>query len=287
MRLKNKKLNMKKIGLTIFFSFIYTIGMQLFLAPAGLIATGVAGIAQMLDMYVPVNISYSIFYLGLNIPGFYLGFKKIGYQFTMYSVISVMTVTLGAYILPSPSLTQAFTSDIIINCVFGGIIMGYGIGGLLKIGASSGGTDFFGVILYDKYGFDFSKVNMVINVSIIIVATVLGTVEIGLYTVLSFYVRNLTINQIFTSNKKMTVWIIGRDLTRVSTYINQKLGHGTTIINGEGGYTLSEKQIIMTILTQYEYAVLRENIHYICDDAFINVTECYEVEGNFKRKRKA
>lgn len=283
MTAKFRSLSIKKVLITIFYSFVYAFGMQMFLAPASLIATGLAGVSQILTLIFPV-VSYGVFYLLINIPGFILGFSKIGYRFTTYSVISVLTVTFTTMIVPVPE--SPFTSDIILNCVFAGIVMGIGIGGLLKNGASSGGTDFIGIYLYNKYGYDFAKVNLAINLAIIVIAALLFGIEIGLYTTLSFYIRNITIDQVFTSNNKMTVWIIAEDLTRVSTYINQKLGHGTTKMSAVGGYTQKDKEIIMTILTQYEYSRLRDDIETICPDAFINVTETFDLAGNFNRRRK-
>ncbi len=279
--------NNKKIYLTIIYSVLYTLGITLFLNNANLISTGLAGIAQIIDNILEVKmglpVTYGTLYLLLNIPGIILGWYKIGKKFTFYSMISVATVTITSDLFPKIILTD----DIILNSIFGGLLMGYGIGGLLKIGASSGGTDFYGIWLFEKYGIDFTKINIIINVGVISLATLIYGMEIGLYTVLSFYVRTVSIDQVFTNNNKITVWIIGQDLTKVSQYINQKLKHGTTIIpNVEGGYTRESKEIIMTILNQYEYSILIEDLYKIDPSVFINVTETYKLHGNFKFRKE-
>ncbi len=278
--------NNRKMYLTIMYSIIYTLGITLFLNSADLISTGLSGVAQILDNVlntINIPVTYGTLYLALNIPGILLGWFKIGKKFTFYSIVSILTVTLTSDLFPIIHVTD----DIILNSIFGGLLMGYAIGGLLKIGASSGGTDFYGIWLFEKYGIDFTRINVIINFGIIGVATFIYGVEIGLYTLLSFYVRTVSIDQVFTNNNKITVWIIGQDLTKVSQYINQKLKHGTTIIpNVEGGYTRERKEIIMTILNQYEYSMLIEDLYKIDPTVFINVTETYKLHGNFKFRKE-
>ncbi len=278
--------NNRKMYLTIMYSIIYTLGITLFLNSADLISTGLSGVAQILDNVlngVNIPVTYGTLYLALNIPGILLGWFKIGKKFTFYSIVSIFTVTLTSDLFPVIRVTD----DIILNSIFGGLLMGYAIGGLLKIGASSGGTDFYGIWLFEKYGIDFTRINVIINFGIIGVATFIYGIEIGLYTLLSFYVRTVSIDQVFTNNNKITVWIIGQDLTKVSQYINQKLKHGTTIIpNVEGGYTRERKEIIMTILNQYEYSMLIEDLYKIDPTVFINVTETYKLHGNFKFRKE-
>lgn len=281
-----KLFNFHKVVMTIVYSVIYTLGIVLFLNNANLISTGVAGIAQIVVDVINrfgIGSTYGIVYLILNIPGIVLGWYKVGRKFTFYSLLSIVTVTVTSNMVPEIEVSK----DLIMNAIFGGALMGFGIGGLLKIGGSSGGTDFYGIYLYQKFGMDFTRINTLINVVIIAVATFLYGTEIALYTILSFYVRTVALDQVFTNNNKITVWIIGEDLSKVSQYINSYLKHGTTIINNvEGGYTRQHKEIIMTILNQYEYSMLVEDIYKIDPTVFINVTETFDVHGNFKRVKE-
>ncbi len=275
-----------KLYYTIMYSMIYGLGIIIFLDRANLISTGLAGASQIILFFTEklgLGFTYGLIYLVTNIPGILLGWYKIGKKFTFYSLVSILTVTITSDIMPE---NIVITHDIILNSIFGGVLMGYGIGGLLKIGASSGGTDFYGIYLFEKYGIDFTRINSMINIVVIGVAMLIFGLEIGLYTILSFYVRTVTLDTVFTNNNKLTVWIIGRDLTKVSQYINQKLKHGTTIIpNVEGGYTREKKEVIMTILNQYEYSMLIDDLHKIDPSVFINVTETYRIHGNFKYRK--
>jgi len=283
LKIIEKKLNNHKVILTIFYSFIFSVGIVYFLAPASLISTGLTGIAQILvflEAGLPIQFGFSAIYLVLNIPGLVLGYYKIGKKFTTYSLISVLTVTFFTAILPVIVITE----DIILNSLVAGVIIGYSLGGLLRIGASSGGTDFYGIYLYERFGFDFTKVNLFINTIIILSSMYIYSVEIGLYTFLCFIVRQFMVNYTYTNNNKLTVWIVGDDLSKVSTFINQKLGRGTSIFtNVQGGYSRNDKEVIMTILNESQYRELRNNVKIIAPDAFVSANSTISMHGNYAR----
>ena len=277
-----KLLLSKKFGLTVFYSVIYSLALSLFMNNAGLLATGLTGIVQIINEFFIESIDFGVLYLLFNIPVLVIGYFFIGKKFTFYTIVSVLTVSLTSSLLPSFVLSD----DIFLNSIFGGLIMGYAIGGLLKIGSSSGGTDILGIIYYQKKGTSFTKFNSILNLFIIVIGALLYGGEVALYTLVSMYFRNQGINTIFTNNEKITVWIIGKDLSSVSLYINSKLSHGTTIFpECRGGFSGNRKDVLMTILNKYEYGILINDISKIAPDAFINVTETFKIEGNYKHTK--
>ncbi len=286
MKGKIKKFSKNKMLLTIMYSFIFGVGLGLFMENANLISTGLAGVAQILT-YVAADfhiaLTFSVVYWIINIPGIIIGYVKIGTNFTNYSVVSILTVSIVMHFMPSFLLTN----DILLNCFMGGIILGYSTGGLLKIGSSCGGTDFFGIYIFHKFGFKFSSVNLAINMIIILTSAWYFGTEIALYTLLSVCVRQLTFNYIYTNNHKLTVWIVGDDLSKVSCFINQKLGRGTSIFKEvEGGYSRENKEVLMTILNEYQYQELINCVYNINPNIFISVNKAYRVDGNFVFKKE-
>lgn len=278
----SNKYHLNKIVFTVVYSLIYAVGLQFFIIPAGLFSLGITGIGQIIVEVFP-KISFGLLYFCLNIPGFILSYYKLGKEFTYYTIISVISVTLFTAIVP----VIIFTDELVINAIFGGVISGFGIGGLLKIGSSSGGLDIYGVWYFQKTGLDFKTFTLITNLIIIIVGSFIYSVEVALFTLFSAYFRNVGIGQIFTNNDKLTVWIIGKDLSLVTLFIQSKLKHGTTHFkNAKGGFLNDDKEIIMTILNKYEYAKLINEIHKIQPDVFINVTQTYQIEGNYKEIRK-
>lgn len=280
--LRNKSVTLKVL-LIILFSSIYAIGLQIFIQPAHLLTTGLAGVVQVMEFYIKVP--YGLTYFLINLPGVYIGFRYVGRRFTIYSLISIITVSL----LTSFVGVRAISDEPMLNSIFGGILMGFGIGSLLKIGASSGGTDFFGIFLQKQKNIEFSKVNLILNVVIIVAGTIANTeggiahsLEIMLYTLISLYARNVLIDNVFTNNHTTTLFIVGDNLDRVSNYIKNKLNRGTTILkNVEGGYSHSRKEMIMTTLNKYEYSVFIDFIDQLDESVFVTVLES-NIVGNYK-----
>ncbi len=285
---KKNSVAYKKVIAIIFYSIIYSIGLQYFLSPANLLTTGLAGLAQIIAVLIPVK--YGIIYIVINIPGILIALRYLGKSFTAYSVLNIVTVSLTTLVFSNVDFVNNF--EPLINAIFGGMIIGFSVGMILKLGASSGGTDFFALYLLKYKNIDYQKVNTIVNVVILVVGIIVlhqkfGTgIELGLYTMISLFIRNAVIDQTFTNPHSVTLFIVGEDLEELSSYINNSLKRGTTIINGvQGGYTHNNKQIVMTTLNKYEYSVFMENVFIINPHVFINIMDTNHVVGNFQKDK--
>ncbi len=165
------KIRFNKVLKILIFSCMYALGIQLFMQPANLLTTGMAGIGQILSGVT--NIKYGIIYTLINIPGIIIGFRFIGKRFTFYSILNIFTVSFITLFIPVIKIS----SDTMIDAIFGGILIGYSVGKLLEIGASSGGTDFYAMYLLKYKDKDFHKVNLIVNMGVI----VLGIIYFGVY----------------------------------------------------------------------------------------------------------
>lgn len=273
------------------YSLLYAVGFQLFIEPAGLLATGFSGIAQIIVRISPteLGLTYAVVYFVLNIPGFLLSYITMGKTFTIYTFYTVFMMSYLTSVVAHLSANWFITDDIILQCVFGGLLMGYSIGAILKVGASSGGTDIFGLYLLKTRNMSFNKVNMIMNAAIILSAMELFGLEAGLYTLLSLYVRNLTMKYVFTNNDLLTLFIITKDSRVVQKMITMRLQRGTTILQGYGGYTHAEKDVVMTTLNQYEYRLFLNLLdQYVDERVFVNVIDTRNIIGNYNiQKNKA
>ncbi len=283
-------MKLEKLAKIALYSFIYAFGFQLFIDGSGLLATGFSGIAQIIVHVSPaeLGLTYSLVYFILNVPGFILSYITMGKEFTIYTFIAVFL--MSAFTSMVAVLTDGWfiTNDIILQCVFGGLTMGYAVGSILKIGASSGGTDIFGLYLLKTRNMSFANVNMTINAAIVISALKIFGIEAGLYTLLSLYVRNATIKFVFTNNDLVTLFIIAKDASLVEKLITMKLHRGTTTLSGYGGYSHAPKEVIMTTLNQYEYRLFVNMIDDIDERIFINVVDTRNIIGNYNiQKNKA
>lgn len=270
-----------KIIVTIFLSVIYGLAIAFFLQPSHLISMGLTGIAQLVSSIT--NLNFGMLYFLLNIPGIILSFCKLGKRFTCYSVTSIIVVTLTTDLIPLLNLPEAFTHDRILNCMFAAMIMGFALGGLLKIGSSSGGLDFYALYCFKRFGIPFSYINLPINALIVILSGSLFGIETMLYSIIFIIIREIILNVFYTNNQKIVVWIIGDDLTNIANYIHNNIGRGTSIFKAvEGGYTHNHKEVIMVVLNVFQFAMLKEEIHKINPNVFVSATKVYDVLGNYR-----
>ena len=127
------KHKIRNILVTIFGAFLYALGIKWFIIPAGLYTGGFTGIAQLISEHIYLSIS-AIWFI-LNIPVFYLGYKRVGRRFTFLSFMSVVFGALFLQFLPEYTPVQGNT---MLNAITGGVISGIGVGITLKVWASTG-----------------------------------------------------------------------------------------------------------------------------------------------------
>ncbi len=138
---------MKKLIIVIIAGLLNAIGMNLFLTPAKVYASGFAGLSQLLSQilndFASIHVSTGVLFALFNIPVVILAWKKVGKAFTLFSFLCVVFMTLFLEIIP----VRAVSHDIILNAIFGGLISAIGVGIALKWGASTGGLDIIAMII--------------------------------------------------------------------------------------------------------------------------------------------
>ncbi|OCA84287.1 hypothetical protein A8F94_16375 [Bacillus sp. FJAT-27225] len=276
-------LHAKKLSIVIIGSFLNAIGMNLFLIPADVYASGFTGAAQLLSRILtgitPFSISTGFLVLILNIPVTILAWKKVGKSFTIYSFISVVLMSFFLELIP----IRHISNDILLNAVFGGVIAAVGIGITLKWGASTGGLDIIAMVLSrvkDKpVGIYIFALNSIITIS----AGYLFGWEKALYTLVNLYASTRVIDAIHTRAQKLTAMIVSKKSDELSKAIQSALVRGITEIPAKGSYTNEQKQILMVVITRYELFDLERVIKQIDPKAFTNIMPTTAVLGLFRR----
>ncbi|WP_041088693.1 YitT family protein [Jeotgalibacillus soli] len=261
------------------------VSLNFFLIPANVFASGFTGLAQLLSNilseFTPFFLSTGILLIVLNIPAFILGWLKVGKMFTIYSIVSVGFTTLFLSIIPIMELS----SDILLNAVFGGVIVGVGVGFTLKWGASTGGMDIIAMVLsrmHDKpVGIYFFSMNAVI----IGTASLLFGWEEGLYTLVALYVSTRVIDSIHTRYEKLTAMIVTKKSEEVKQAIHERLVRGITIVPARGAFTNENKEMLIIVITRYELFELERIIHKVDPHAFTNIVETAGIFGFFRKEQ--
>ncbi|MDF2557422.1 MAG: YitT family protein [Bacillales bacterium] len=272
--------NSKKLAAVVIGSAIYAIAMNFFMIPAEVLASGFAGVGQI--VYKLTLISPGTVILILNIPVLIISWFKVGKSFTLYSFLSVILLTFFLKVIP----VQSFSDDLLLNAIYGGVIGGIGVGITFKFGSSLGGMDIVTQIISIITGKSVGILFMVMNGIIILSAGRFFSEEKALYTLICIFVSSIVIDYIHTGHEKLTLTVVTTKGYEITEAIKSSMVRGVTIIPAVGGYTKQPKDVLMIVITRYELYDLKKLIEKIDPKTFINITVTTEVLGYFRKNGK-
>lgn len=281
-RLSRRHILISKLSAALFYALAVAIALNFFWQPGKIYASGITGFAQILqsvsERYLPFTLATSVMYFVLNIPLFILGWFKIGHKFTIFTGISVVLTSLFMQIMP----TEVLTTDPIICAIFGGAVMGAGIGYALKNGLSSGGLDFISIAIRKKTGKTIGSITMFFNAFIMLVAGALFGWQYALYSALAIFVSGKVTDAVYTKQKKMQVLIITRYPQEVIHSIQKRMRRGITIIHdAEGAFHHDPQTVLFTVVTRYEMPMLKEAMKEADKKAFVSISDNVQILGQF------
>ena len=256
--------------------------MNFFYQPGNIYSSGLTGLAQILTTLstkiVGFNVPVSITLYLLNVPLFFIAWKKIGKKFTIFTFITVTLTSLFMHIVPQTVMTQ----DPIICAIFGGAISGSGIGFVLKNGVSSGGLDILSITIRKKTGRSVGSISIYFNALIVFVAGYLFGWQYMFYSALSIFVSGKVTDAVYTKQKKMQVMIVTKNPDRVVDEIQKKMRRGITIIHeAEGAYHHDRQTVLLTIVTRFELPSLEAAMKESDPNAFVSISDNVKILGRF------
>lgn len=270
---------------------LFSAGVNLFIVPAGLYNGGFVGIGQIIRtilvdiLGLPFNsfdIAGLIYYL-CNIPLFFLAYRSISKRFFLNTLICVTCQTIFLTIIPCPS--EPIVAETITACLIGGILAGAGTGMTLKYGASGGGQDILGVYFaYRKPNFSVGKMGLIINICVYAVCAILFDIKVVIYSVIYTTILSLVTDRIHVQNIVAKVEILTKTNPEIiRDYLKNTLHRGSTIYSAIGGYTNEPTNVIMTVLSEYEYGVLQDALKEIDPHAFTIHVSGVDVVGEYAK----
>ena len=279
-----------RLFLAILGTFIFAIGVNIFIVPVGLYSGGFLGIGQIIRTILVkyMHLSFGNFdvagtiYFIFNIPLFVLAYKKMGKKFFTKTVICVIFQTVFLTVIVSPKIP--IISDVLTACLIGGIIAGFGTGLTLLSGGSGGGQDILGVYYIKKYNdFSVGKLTLIINLFVYGICAIMFDLQIVIYSVIYTTFLSIIVDKIHYQNINITAIIFSKkdDLQQV---IIDELDRGATYWDGIGAYTKEKSTIIFTVISKYEVSELKRVIEEKDPNAFIIFNEGISVYGNFLKR---
>jgi len=283
----------KEYLLIIVGSIITAASINIFLVPYKIAPGGVSGIATVIYYLINSRISIGIIMLILNVPLFLMGMRFIGRKFTVRTLFS--TAFLSVAIDATEPLANTFVekflldynqmssySDILLYAIFGGFFMGFGLGMVLRSGATTGGTDLAAKIVHGFIpGFTIGQILLFIDTSVIIFAAVsFGSFQLALYAIVTLYISSKVIDTILEGvNFAKAVFIISEKSDEISQKLMTTLDRGVTALKGTGMYTGNDRTVLLCVVHRGQLTQLKEIVNDIDKKAFVILTDIREVLG--------
>lgn len=271
-------------------AFILAVGYVYFITPHRIVPGGVYGIAIVVHYLTPNLIAFwpdgipiGLFGLILNIPLTYAGIKILGPKFGFKTIFGFI---LSSLFMDGITFFRVdgnlpLVDDVLLSCVFGGVLIGFGLGLIFKSRATSGGSDIIAMIIAKFTNLQLGQLLIYVD-SVIVLLSLLAFKDwkIPLYSWLVIYITGKAIDLTLEGgNYHKALFIISNQHEKIKHKILVDLDRGGTYFNGKGMYTNEEKQIIYTVVSRREVAILEQYIHSIDPDAFITVMDTREILG--------
>ena len=278
-----KKDNLISYSLIITGSFIMAVGYVIFVSPLKLAPGGVYGIAIILHHHF--NFPIGLSGICLDLPLLLIGTLILGAKFgakTLLGIISLSaSITLMEYLYKYEPLIDD-PSTFFVQAVFGGVIIGIGLGLIFKTKATSGGTDIIATILkrYTHLSLGYSLI-IVDSIVVLVALIAFNDWSIPLYSWAVIYVASTIADKIAKGlNPTQTLLIISDKYDEISKKIIADMERGATLINAQGAFSGDDKKIIFTNISIREVATVRRYIRHIDPLAFVTVIDANEVIGD-------
>jgi uncharacterized membrane-anchored protein YitT (DUF2179 family) len=263
-------------------SIIFAIGLKSIAIPQGFVTGGISGLT-LLVYYVSGFLSPGLWYLLVNIPIFLFGWVHVSQRFFFYSLYGMAALSFSIDLI-------GFTFPIkepILGVLAGGALMGAGTGITLHSLGSAGGLDIVGIILNQKFNIRMGTFYFAFNIVLFTFSFCFLDTDLVLYSLFMSFISSQTLDYVLTVFNQRKMVIIISDLNdRIAQAIQTRLNRGVTFLNGSGAYTGRVKQVILTVVHNYQLRRLEEAALSIDPEAFIITENTFNVLGRGFSRRK-
>lgn len=273
---------MKKFFSLLFFltlgSFIAAFAIESFLVPNKIIDGGVVGISIMMNYKTHLPLGMYIFVL--NLPFIFLALKKMGKLFVLSTFYAVAMLSIGVSMIPVWTGGR-HVSDPFLACIFGGVILGLGVGLILRNNGSLDGTEIVALHFAKKLGFSVGEIVMFFNLFIFTAAgVVFENWQSAMYSIIAYFITYRVIDIVLDGlNESKSIRIISDLSQEIGSAIMEQFDVSVTYIDALGGFSGQKKRMIFCIISRLEIMKLKALVKTIDPSAFIAVENVHEVDG--------
>ena len=249
--------------------------LETFLIPNTVLDGGITGISIIISKLT--NIPLSLLVLIINIPFIYIGYKNLGKSFLIRTIFCISLFTLSLEFFKS---FEALTEEMLLATIFGGGLLGIGVGLIIRFGGCIDGTESVAIVISKKTNFSVGQIIMVFNIIIYSVAGIIFGLDRMLFSLFTYIITFMVIDFVSEGlEQAKAAMIITSKGSKLSKEIYDKLGRTTTTIHGKGLIS-GQKDVLYCVLTRVEVYQLRHIVEEMDESAFVTILEVSDIIGN-------
>lgn len=265
----------KEYLLIILGTFLVAISFKGFFLANDIAPGGVTGIATVLASFLPLGVGFISFLV--NLPLFALGWKQVGWRFAVRSFIAMMLLSFFIDILPEKNLA----GDMLLSAIFGGVIMGAGLGLVVRSGSTTGGTDLAAILVHHFAPFiPIPSILFIIDAIVVVLAALCFGLQAGLFALVTLFVTSKTLDAVIKGfNTAMQFLIISSKEQEIISRIHNELDRGCTSLRATGTYSGAKTSALLCVVSRMEAARLKKILSEVDPTAFVTVCDVHEALG--------
>lgn len=262
-------------------AFVQAYVIKVFIQPANLLSSGFTGVAILIEKitstYFHFSFSTSLGMIVLNVPVAILCYKSISPRFTFFSLLEVFLASFFLKIIHFPPIFD----DTLLNVIFGGTLYGLMTAGVLKMNASTGGTDFVALYISNKKGKSIWSYVFIFNsIILLIFGFMFGWIHAG-YSILFQFISTKTIDSFYHRYERVTLQITTKKSKEIVEAYIQYYRHGISCVEAIGGYSKQPMNLLHTVVSSYEVQDIIDLMKDVDPDLIVNVIKTENFYGGF------
>lgn len=256
-------------------ALVTAVSFSWFFLPYDVAPGGVTGIATVLSSLTGLSVGLLSFLI--NVPLFLTGWRQVGWRFAVRSFVAM--VLLSVFIDLLPPLNPA--GDIMLATVFGGVLLGVGLGIVVRAGATTGGTDMAAKMIHRLVGFlSIATILFIIDATVVLIAAMAFGIQAGLWALIALFISSKAMDVVIKGfNTAMQFLIITREPEEIVRRIHGDLDRGCTRIKAYGTYSGEEMGTLLCVVARTEASRLKKVIAEADPNAFVTVCDVHEALG--------
>lgn len=275
---KNWKKSMETLVCVLLGNAVLAFTVAAFLVPQGIIMGGATGIGLTIGHFIALDLSAIIFLV--NIVLFVLGTIVLGKKFALTTLISTFVYPVFLSVMRSiPGITE-LTDNIMLAALYGGALLGLGIGLVVRVGASTGGTDILALVLHKWFHISLAVFVYVVDFTVLLCQALFSNSEQILYGILVLIVSTMALNRVMLMGQaQIQLFIITEKYEEVKEKVLKEMDAGVTMVHIETGYGAKQQKGVLCVIPNRKLYSINQMVQMIDPQAFITITQINEVRG--------